>query len=257
MDDVLARCHAFSRRLAERRAQRVVPTRYGPVVLDDELPRVWYLNALLVDPGVRAHADDLVAEVDRVQSDAQLRHRKIAVDEDEYGASLEPHLRSLGWRIEKQLVMTYVAPGRQVDTSSVVEVARDALEPVWVEETRLEPWGSSDETVRQLVTARARTERAVAVQYFAVQVGDEIASYCELYSAGGVGQIENVGTRKQFRNRGLASAVVTRGLEESAKVGNDLTFLIADAEDLPKELYRRLGFAETGLSWDLIREPDR
>ena len=44
--------------------------------------------------------------------------------------------------------------------------------------------------------------------FFAARVDGVIATYCELYSDGGVGQIEAVGTLDEFRNRGLARGAV-------------------------------------------------
>ena len=49
-------------------------------------------------------------------------------------------------------------------------------------------------------------------------------------------------TLQEFRKIGLATAIVTHALAESRSTGHDLTFLLAEAEDWPKELYRRLGF---------------
>ena len=34
--------------------------------------------------------------------------------------------------------------------------------------------------------------------------------------------------------------------------GSDLTFLLADRDDWPKELYRRLGFDEIGFVYDFV-----
>jgi ribosomal protein S18 acetylase RimI-like enzyme len=55
------------------------------------------------------------------------------------------------------------------------------------------------------------------------------------------------------RGRGYASAVVLRAVEEARADGAELVFLVADAEDWPKELYRRLGFDEIGANLKLLR----
>ena len=90
-------------------------------------------------------------------------------------------------------------------------------------------------------------------KFFAARVDGVIASYCELYSHGGVGQIEAVGTLDEFRNRGLARATVSRALAASREAGNDLTFLMAREDDWPKELYRKLGFDEVGRAYEFVR----
>ena len=62
-------------------------------------------------------------------------------------------------------------------------------------------------------------------------------------------------TLEEFRNRGLAKAIVTHALAESRAAGNDFTFLLAEPRDWPKELYRKLGFDDVGLVYDFLRPP--
>jgi predicted acetyltransferase len=59
----------------------------------------------------------------------------------------------------------------------------------------------------------------------------------------------------QHRGRGYASALVLHTLQEARRAGCDLVFLVADAQDWPKALYRRLGFDELGRYVKFIR-PD-
>jgi hypothetical protein len=40
-----------------------------------------------------------------------------------------------------------------------------------------------------------------------------------------------------------------------ARASDRSNFLLAEAEDWPKELYRKLGFEEIGRVWDFTREP--
>ena len=46
--------------------------------------------------------------------------------------------------------------------------------------------------------------------------------------------------------RGYATAVILRAIEQARAAGADFVFLVADAEDWPKELYRKLGFDDLG-----------
>jgi hypothetical protein len=45
---------------------------------------------------------------------------------------------------------------------------------------------------------------------------------------------------------------VTRALDASREAGHDVTFLIADRDDWPKELYAKLGFDEIGRIWEFL-----
>ena len=143
--------------------------------------------------------------------------------------------------------------GADVDTSSVEEVHPEELEPLWIQGMRSEI--QDEEEIRQLVSAQHGRRRGAQVKYFAARVDGEVASYCELFLDGGTGQIESVMTLETFRNRGLAKAVVARARDESVAAGSDVTFIVAAAEDWPKELYRKLGFETAGSMWDFVLMP--
>ena len=68
----------------------------------------------------------------------------------------------------------------------------------------------------------------------------------DLYCEDGVGQVENVATLPEYRGRGLARSVVLRAVAESHAAGNNLTFLVADTGDWPRQLYEKLGFETFG-----------
>jgi ribosomal protein S18 acetylase RimI-like enzyme len=113
----------------------------------------------------------------------------------------------------------------------------------------------ADEVVAQLVEQKARLVETIGARYFVGRAGGEDGSIAELYVAEGVGQIEDVGTLEAFRGQGLAKAVVLRALAEARAAGCDLVFLEAEADDWPKELYRRLGFDAIGRTYAFARRP--
>ena len=53
-------------------------------------------------------------------------------------------------------------------------------------------------------------------------------------------------THPDFREQGLATAIVLCAVERARADGDHLVFLLADAEDWPQHLYRKLGFTEVG-----------
>ena len=244
-----ARCIAFMRAFAERRAGRIVPFRYGRAYFDDELPLVWYLNELVVDLGAAPSADQLAAEAERLQ--AALRHRKLCVDDEPLGERLAPELHAQGWNVERLVVMAHVAAGRAADTARAVEVSAYALEPLLYEEHRRE--GRDEEEARQLVDARLRMRGAVSVRSFAVPEDGQPVASCELYLDGRVAQVENVGTLAEHRGKGYASAVVTKAVETALATGAELVFLLADEDDWPPALYAKLGFRTVGRVFRFIK----
>jgi ribosomal protein S18 acetylase RimI-like enzyme len=246
----------FVRRFDERLAEEITPGPHGRALLTPSLPRVYYANQFSVDLGAEISTADLVEELEPTFAAAGLAHRRASIDGD-LGAALAPEFRRLGWKAEELLVMLHTGSTPDVDTSVVDEVGWDELEPVWAEGMRSSPEIQNEEEVRQLVAAQHRRRIAVDVRYFAARVDGRIASYCELFSDGKTGQIESVMTQEQFRGRGLAKAIVTRALVESRSAGHDFTFLLAEAEDWPKELYRKLGFEAVGSIWDFLLPPTR
>ena len=245
------RAIAFQRAMNAALAERTVPTNHGVAYFADSLPRVWDRNLVSVDLGAVASAADLALEAEAVQGAARLRHRKIAVDDD-LGARLVRDFGRRGWTVHEYLVMPLEEELADVDLSGTGEIDAETLAPIWREGIRAST--PDDETVRQLVTAQRDRRRAVGVRYFAAFAGDRIAAYCELFSGGGVGQVESVMCLEEFRGRGLGKAVTARAVAESVAAGHELTFLVAEAADWPRHLYERLGFREAARIWDFVRE---
>jgi GNAT superfamily N-acetyltransferase len=248
------RAVAFQRRFDERLVEEVVPAPNGRALLTPSLPRVYYANHFAVDLGADVTAAELIEDLEPLFWAAGLAHRKVSIDA-ELGARLAPEFRELGWKVEELVVMPHTGETPEVDTSQVEEVHNSELEPVWAEGIRSSPEITDEEEVRQLVAAQHRRRLAVDVRYFAARQEGRIASYCEVFSAEATGQIESVMTLEPYRGRGLAKAIVTRALEESRAAGHELTFLVAEAEDWPKEMYRKLGFEAVGSIWDFLHPP--
>ncbi len=247
----MKRAVEFVRRFRERMTEEVVPAPHGRALLTPSMPRVYYTNTFAVDLGAEGSATELLEDLEPIFWAAGLTHRQVSVD-DELGARAAPKFRELGWKTEELLVMPHRGETPQVDTSGVEEVGWEELEPVWAEGMRASPEIRDEEEVRQLVAAQHRRRIAVDVRYFAARADGRIASYCELFSDGTTGQIESVMTLEEFRRRGLAKAIVTHALAESRAAGHDFTFLLAEAEDWPKELYRKLGFESVGSIWAFL-----
>jgi ribosomal protein S18 acetylase RimI-like enzyme len=100
--------------------------------------------------------------------------------------------------------------------------------------------------MEQLFAAKALIGQRVTARHFAVVLYGKVVSYTDLYQDGADAQVEDVGTLQEHRKRGYASAVILTAISEARKAGAEFVFLVADLEDWPKELYRRLGFDELG-----------
>jgi ribosomal protein S18 acetylase RimI-like enzyme len=237
MRDELARAYAFLAR-GDMGGTRVVESPYGTAVYTDELPRRLDGNYFRVER--EADAATLLTEAQR------LERRLIFVPDPELGGALAPRFAEGGWRVDRHLVMAQLRePERTGDLSLVREVEETALRPARRQLLEDQPWAEPD-VVEQLFAARALIGERVRLRCFGLPVDGEVVSYADLYSDGADAQIEDVGTLPEHRGRGYATAVVLEAVEAARSGGADFVFLVADAEDWPKELYGRLGFDELG-----------
>lgn len=233
--------------------QRATPV--GPLVLTPELPLRWDSNYLLVaQPSDTA---TVLAESERAFAAAGVGHRKLSVHDEHLGARLFADLPP-EWLRQRLLVMAVRRqPEREVDLSAVSEVDESRLRPVRAAELARYPWGRDPEVQRQLFEAKRLITGRVETHFYAALVGGEVASCADLYVADRVAQVEDVVTGERFRNRGLASAVVLTAVRAAERAGCELIFLVAEEDDWPKELYRRLGFDELGRYYDFVLTSDR
>jgi len=253
--DEFERAFALMDRLDERTADRLEPTPFGPVLVHTRLAQVYDLNFLRAKEPGDATAEELAAEAERVQGAAGIGHRRINVRSDKQRERLEPGFVALGWKPERFVLMVQRSAPDRAAENEVREVDEPTLRPLWAEAIRTQPHGKDEALVQQILEHRRDVGRAIPTQYFAAEADGRLVAHAELYSEDGVGQVENVFTLPDYRSRGLARALVLRGLTESHAAGNDLTFLVADADDWPQRLYEKLGFETIGRYARFLKAP--
>jgi ribosomal protein S18 acetylase RimI-like enzyme len=237
---------------ADMAGSRVAPFRFGTAIFTPELPLRHDSNYLLVETVPEdASAADLVEEAERAQGAAGLEHRLLFFRDAALGERFAPELIRLGWRRDRHVLMAqHRQPEREVATRIVSEVTNAALHEARERQILSYTWGTP-EVARQLLDAKRRIP--VDARFFAVLVDGAVASYGDLYMDGRVAQVEDVATMPEHRGRGYATALVLRAADEARAAGAELVFLVADDEDWPKDLYRRLGFEEIGANLKLLR----
>jgi ribosomal protein S18 acetylase RimI-like enzyme len=253
MKTELERATAFEEAMRDAAVERAVPFRFGTALYNDTLPVVWSLNCVRVEAG-DASVEELADEVDRLQ--AELPHRRMVVLDEALGRELEEPLRELGWKTEAFLFMV---PRREPEQPpgevEIEEVAQSDLTPLrrrileeWLKET-------DEETVRQVAEMDRLYGEVGNARHFAVFADGEVVSSTSLFSDGRTAQIEDVATLPEHRGQGYARALVLHALAEARGGGHDFVFLVADARDWPKVLYRRLGFEAVGEKYDYLLHP--
>jgi len=200
----------------------------------------------------KGHGRAMMAEAERLQGPAGLRHRKIEFLQG--GDELIPAFQAAGWSADRLVVMVLdpEADRRGDAPASVREVAFDAVRELagqWYRE------GMSAAEARDLVEADADTATARPTRFFLAERDGEPAAYCMLLGDAGIGEVESVYTSLAHRGGGLASAVVRAAIAASQERGDDLITIAADAADWPQHLYERLGFRTVDRRRAFTRKP--
>ncbi|HMJ33323.1 MAG TPA: GNAT family N-acetyltransferase [Baekduia sp.] len=246
----LQRAFAFER-VMHSAVGRTVTAAWGQAFLDPTLPRCHERN--FVWAGGDAGATVLDAAAERLLGGAALLHRRITVEEP-HDAQLRAGLRALGYDGSHHVFLAFAPdapPPAPVAGVEVVEVGADAVVPANDHYLRTDPdtdYGRDDVTRSELLEHhRAYAAAGPADErIFAVVVAGAVVAWARLWSAGGVAQVEDVVCLAEHRGRGYGRAVVAAATRAALAGRPELTFIVADADDWPKELYGRLGYAPIG-----------
>jgi len=250
----LERLVALRRAALERETTRAEPFAHGTAFFTPEHPTKWDVNLLLVDDATGLTAEGLIAEAERLQGPAGLRHRKVEAALG--GEPLAPGFRAAGWAVE-DLVLMMLRPDadRRGETraATVREVGFESVRPLterWYRETM------SPAETRALADADAASAASVGSRGFLAEREGEPAAYSLLARHdGGIADVEHVYTAPEHRGHGLASAVVRAAVAAAQAAGDDRIMIVADAEDWPQRLYERLGFETVGRRYGFTRKP--
>lgn len=218
-----------------------MPIPGGAVLLHDDFPEAYDHNkvSLTTDHDGVEVADALesvLAQAGRDYRSIELRTRT--------WAHLEPVLLERGYTRADNLLMVHAdVSGRTRPAGQIVELSleqrTEAAEAGW----RRSAPSFTLEVCRQLGRRISTVRSAADATFFAVL--DEDASpmaRADLYLYDGLAQVEEVVTEEAYRGRGLATLLVTEATDRAQRAGAEQVFLIADAEDWPKNLYTTLGY---------------
>jgi ribosomal protein S18 acetylase RimI-like enzyme len=246
------RANEFERGTLELVARRVEPIAEGWVVREPSLPLVWSANHVRITrPVTFAGALEL--------ADAHLGdlpYRQLMIEHQATGRRLEQAFADQRWEVDRELVMQLVRePDREVELASVIDADEQPVMGL------MRRWIGEDESIEltpsgldQVVDFTRRTARARDTRLFGTdgQLGS-LAAITMLFSDGVVAQVEDVYTAPEERGRGHARALVSKAVAVARAAGHALVFIVADADDWPQHLYRRIGFEPIGRRWALHR----
>ena len=222
---------------ARRRATSVRAVPGGFVVRNRDYPDAHDHNRVFITSAV--HPDELAAAADRELADAS--HRLVYVHDLDVAAAVTARLGELGYERNDELLLIAQAPGPRRDVK-IVELELDERIAVATAE-----WATdqSAEVARQLGERIRTVVPAAETTFLAVRSADgTVVAHVDLYVRDGHAQIEELMTAPAARGLGYGSALV---LDAVQRAGANRTFIVADLDEWPKDMYRRLGFADLGV----------
>jgi GNAT superfamily N-acetyltransferase len=225
----------------------------GWVIRTPSRPALWMLNQVRVSSQV---GSEQAAGLCRRHL-PEARFDQLHVDERAGGQWLAETFGRQGWEVEVEVHSVLVGqPDRRVDTTPAIEPGEDealALMERWVAEDQT--LKLTEDGLRQLVEANRAMWRARGARRLGIRDPDgRLAAIALLFSDGRVAQVEDVYTVPESRGRGYARVLVSRAIELARTQDHELTFIVADDNDWPKQLYWRLGFEPVGRSWLFHRD---
>ncbi|MDP9345106.1 MAG: GNAT family N-acetyltransferase, partial [Actinomycetota bacterium] len=211
----------------------------------------WSLNELQVHhpapPGLDAAA--IVRAADEAQGD--LPHRRVFVDDDATGARVAPALQAGGWRCTRDV---YMVLRRSPDRPAAATAREAGVETMLSAKLALLEQ-TVDRHEGDVIAAGTRAMATAGTRFVVADWEGSPAAYATLYSDGATAQVEDVATQPRARGHGLARAVVQHAVDLARAREHETVFLVAEADDWPRELYARLGFDPVGHCWALIGPP--
>jgi GNAT superfamily N-acetyltransferase len=90
---------------------------------------------------------------------------------------------------------------------------------------------------------RSRRVKSPPTRNWLAYVDGEARAYLTSWQGiDGVGQVEDLFTHPDFRHRGLATALIHRGVADCRERGAGPVVIVADPQDTPKQMYTAMGF---------------
>lgn len=226
--------HAFDL----RRATTVLPVPGGAAVRSPAFPAAH-------DHGKVSLLEDAAGVPEAAESAlAGLRHRLVEVRTPS-APGVHRDLAEAGYRRDDVVLMLAgdVAPAPAPATVLTLAQRVQTAEDGW----RGSLPDAAPDVWAQLAGRVATALPAADAVFLGVLEDGRVVARCDLFLHDGTAQVEEVVTDPQHRGRGHASLLVRDAVARARAAGAHTVFLVADADDWPRELYRRLGFTDLEL----------
>jgi ribosomal protein S18 acetylase RimI-like enzyme len=249
--DAMARARAWRHAAHAAVCDTLAPWAHGTIVRAARYESYWDFNLVRVEDDPPLDADGLETVADEAL--AGLAHRRVDVEVIAAAERLRPGFEAKGWRTLRLVWMRHEAPPPPGPDLPVEEVPYDAVHALRV------AWHGEDFPGQDAaeVAAYHAQAREVAlrrgVQVLAVRERGVPVAFAHIERDGAGAEITQVYVRPEHRGAGRGTAMTRAAIAAAGEV-RDL-WIVADDEDRPKELYRRLGVRPAWVATEFLRLP--
>ena len=223
------------------------PWPHGTVVRATRYPSYYDFNVVRVEDDPRMTVEELVAFSDEAL--AGLAHRRVEFDMIGPADAARAGFQSRGWEATRLLWMHHESPPPPGPDVAVERVPRRGHRTAYRLASRGLPRpGSAAYHAEAREVAMRR-----AVEVLAVREDGEPVAFAQLEREGSAAEITQVYVHPDHRGGGRGTAMTRAAIEAAGDVGD--LWIVADDEDRPKDLYRRLGFRSAWTTMEFTRLP--
>jgi GNAT superfamily N-acetyltransferase len=231
-------------------------------VRNREVPDIWDANH--VSRITASTPEEIDRLLERVESEFDgFRHRMFWVDPTTPPV-VEGRLAMDGYQRQEMLVMLlHGAIEGEANANEIRPVENETAglayvalhDRDWREYRDKMPGGAGgydEKTAEQMM--RSRRSKSPPVRLWMAYVDGQPRAYCSSWGGiDGVGMLEELFTHPDFRNRGLAKALIHHGVAEARSEGAGPVVIVASPNDTPKEMYAALGFRPVAVKRDYLK----
>jgi ribosomal protein S18 acetylase RimI-like enzyme len=232
--------------LAEAGAE-VFPLSSGRVIRQAAFPHVYDANLVRRARLREETLDDALEQLSAPLRAVGARHLQLTLDGADVPETVGPLLRRRGFVRDRLLAMAIDGPLLRQRATGVKlkrvpeEAPWDAFAFAMDRMNREEAWYAPSVSMEIVGSMRAKSERG-ALEVFVAERDRRVVGTVGLALHRGVGSVFSVGTLPDARRRGVGRTLVVDAVERARQAGAQLVYLIARADDSPKDMYRKIGF---------------
>ena len=227
---------------------RVEPWEHGTILRASRYPDLLRYNTVRADRGLESlEAGALMAFAEEaLRDDASLR---VDVEDEDAARRMRPEFQAAGWLGELLVWMRLGDSPPSAGADPRVELVEPGVVRVLRVEWYDEDFPGWDST--RFVDQGERLARDRGSRVLALFDGGRPAGYAQVDPVGDRAEVSQVFVTRSQRGRGIGAALTRAAIESAADARE--TWIVAEADGRPRELYARLGFRPAWIAGQFLR----